>query len=297
MPGPAVAAIAAVGSIGSAVIGSKAASKAGKAQAQAADAAAAEQRAAREEMRTLLQPYVDAGTPALQQMMALSGIAPTTTDWSAYAQANPQLMAAYRAQSQPLALRDALSDRGIVGAFSTRSGLNIPDVSSAAPLSLEQFAQQWHQQRGGDISQFQTTGQQAQQAAISQIEADPIFQSLIRQGEEGILQNASATGGLRGGNVQGALAQFRPQMLNQRINEQYARLAGLTQLGQQSAAGVGSAGQLAASNIGTALTDAGAARAGAALSQGQAWGNALGQLGTIAGGAIAGPTAMKKWGF
>ena len=62
-------------------------------------------------------------------------------------------------------------------------------------------------------------GPQAQQAAITAIEQSPLFQAQVRQGEEALLQQASATGGLRGGNIQGALAQFRPQMLQQQIEQ------------------------------------------------------------------------------
>lgn len=114
----------------------------------------------------------------------------------------------------------------------------------------------------------------AEQATfVSQQEQSPIFEALAKQQEEAILQNASATGGLRGGNVQAALAQFRPALLNQFLTQQYERLGGMTTLGQQSAAGVGSAGMTAASNIGELLGQAGAAKAGAALGAGQAWGN------------------------
>lgn len=116
-------------------------------------------------------------------------------------------------------------------------------------------------------------GPQEQAAFVSQQEQSPIFQALAKQQEEAILQNASATGGLRGGNVQAALAQFRPALLNQFLTQQYERLGGMTTLGQQSAAGVGSAGMTAASNIGELLGQAGAAKAGAALGAGQAWGN------------------------
>lgn len=122
------------------------------------------------------------------------------------------------------------------------------------------------------------SGAPAQQAYVTQQEQSPIFQALARQGEEAILQKASATGGLRGGNVQGALAQFRPALLNQFLEQQYGRLAGLTTLGQQSAAGVGSAGMTAATNIGELLTQAGQARAGNALAQGQAFNQALGNI-------------------
>jgi hypothetical protein len=108
-------------------------------------------------------------------------------------------------------------------------------------------------------------GAEAQQQAISGIEQSPLLQALTRQGEEAILQRASATGGLRGGNVQAALAQFRPQMLQQALDQQYSRLGGLTSLGQQSAARVGTAGMETGVNVGNLLQQQGAARAGGAL--------------------------------
>lgn len=114
------------------------------------------------------------------------------------------------------------------------------------------------------------SGAGSQQAAIDQQEQSPMFQALAQQGENAILQNASATGGLRGGNVQGALGQFRPALLNQFLQQQYGNLAGLTQLGQNSAAGVGNAGLQTGTNIANLLAQAGQARAGNALAQGQA---------------------------
>ena len=74
-------------------------------------------------------------------------------------------------------------------------------------------------------------GPEAERAAIERISGGERFQELTRQGEEALLQRASATGGLRGGNIQGALAQFRPQVLNSLIEEQYGRLGGMTTLG------------------------------------------------------------------
>ena len=201
--------------IGSAVIGGavsmSAASKAGKAQVQAADRAAEEQRAAREEMRTLLNPYVSAGTPALQAQMAALGL----------------------------------------------------------------------------------SGPEAQQAFVTQQEQSPFFQSLAQQGEEAILQNASATGGLRGGNVQGALAQFRPALLNQFLEQQYTRLGDLTKVGQASAAGVGASGITSATNIGQAYTQAGQARAGSIMGQAGAFNQALGTI-TGFGTSATGQAALGK---
>ena len=111
-------------------------------------------------------------------------------------------------------------------------------------------------------------GPEAQRAAIAQLEGSPQFEALTRQGEEGILQNASATGGLRGGNVQGALAQFRPNMLNQLIESQFSKLGGLTNVGQSSAARTGAAGQQTGTNIARLLEQQGAAQAGGVLAAG-----------------------------
>lgn len=142
-------------------------------------------------------------------------------------------------------------------------------------------------------------GAGAQQAAIAALAGSPEMAAYMKQGENAILQNASATGGLRGGNVQGALAEFRPALLAELINKQYGRLGGLTQLGAQttgniaqlgqaSAAGTASAAQNAATGISNALQQSGAAQAGAYLAQGQAeagmWNNISGtasMLGTL----------------
>lgn len=113
-------------------------------------------------------------------------------------------------------------------------------------------------------------GADAQRNAVALLEESPQFRAITQQGEDAILANASATGGLRGGNVQGALAQFRPQLLAQLIDQQYSRLGGLTQMGQASAAGVGSAGMQTGSNVAQLLGQQGAAQAGAALAAGNA---------------------------
>jgi hypothetical protein len=115
-------------------------------------------------------------------------------------------------------------------------------------------------------------GPEAEQAAIDRITGGSRFQEMTKQGEEAILSRASATGGLRGGNVQSALAQFRPQVLNQLIEEQYGRLGGMTTLGQRSAAGVGAAGMETGSNVANLLGQQGAARAGGELGEARAYG-------------------------
>ena len=130
-------------------------------------------------------------------------------------------------------------------------------------------------------------GPEVQQQMIERIQGGPEYGALVRQGEEAILQSASATGGLRGGNVQEALAKFRPEILSSLINQQYGRLGNIAGMGQNAAAGQASAGMNMASNIGNLYGQQGAAQAGAALARGQAtanmWGNIAGSVGLAAG--------------
>jgi hypothetical protein len=130
-------------------------------------------------------------------------------------------------------------------------------------------------------------GAGAQQTAIGGIQSSPQFQALQQQGTNAILANASATGGLRGGNTQAALAQFSPQLLSQLIQQQYSNLGGLTSVGQNAAAGVGNAGMQTGSNIANLLQQQGAATAGGQIAAGgvarQGFGDLLKIGSTIAG--------------
>ena len=130
-------------------------------------------------------------------------------------------------------------------------------------------------------------GPEAQQRAMINVEGSPGFQNIYRQGEDALLQNVSATGGLRGGNVQAALAKFRPQLLNQFVEQRFANLGGLTGIGQASAAQQASAGQATGANVANLLGQRGAAMAGGQLAKGGAQRQAFGDLLQI-GGAIGG---------
>lgn len=127
------------------------------------------------------------------------------------------------------------------------------------------------------------TSPEAQQAAIAQLQQSPMFTSLIQQGENAILQNAAATGGLRGGNIQTALAKFRPSVLSDIINQQYSRLGGLTALGFQGTGALGNAQQASASNIANLLTQQGQAQAGGIMGQGLADASLFQTIGGIGG--------------
>jgi hypothetical protein len=131
-------------------------------------------------------------------------------------------------------------------------------------------------------------GPKRQREAIAQIQSGGGFQASVQAGEEALLQRASATGGLRGGNIQGALAQFRPQMLQEEIERQYGRLGGfsdigretqanLLKIGQAAAAGVGAQGVTTGTNIANLLANQGRAIAGGQLGEAKAYGKFLEQ--------------------
>lgn len=124
-------------------------------------------------------------------------------------------------------------------------------------------------------------GADAQGTAIGNIENSPYFKSLYTQGENGILANASATSGLRGGNTEAALAQFRPSLLNGLVDSQFNRLGSITANGVSATGANVNSNQSFANNVSNLYGQQGAIGAGQELATGQAnaapW-NTLGQL-------------------
>lgn len=232
-----------------------AASTASDAQSAAAEKSVAEQKRQFNALQELLKPYAQAGTGGF--------------DEQAYLQANPDIA------QDPYWGKHAYEHYLKHGINENRPGT----VFQTGALTAQQ-------------NLLGLRGNAAQQAAIKGIQESSQFKELTKQAEGAILQNASATGGLRGGNTQAALAQFRPALLNSLIQQQFQNLGGLTSIGQNAAAGVGNAGMQSANSISNLLTQQGAAQAGAALAQGkseaQQWG-LLGQgAGMLAGSGLFG---------
>lgn len=112
-------------------------------------------------------------------------------------------------------------------------------------------------------------GFKKQQGAIGNIENSPFFKSQYQQAENALLQNASATGGLRGGNTQEALADNRSNMLFSNVQQQLQNLSGVASNGQSAAAGLGGQGLQFGQNIAQGYQDIGQAQGGYALAKGQ----------------------------
>jgi len=287
MPGPLVAGVA--GAVGSAAIQSSAAKKAAGAQSKAADAQIAESRRQFDLIQGLLSPYVSAGATGLQAQLDLMGLGGSAGSALAIEEFTVPGSGGAGSPFAGSALGGLLGGSGNSGTARFRVG----DQEFATRAEAEAYA---NANRTGGIS-----AEDAQRAAISKIESGPQFGQLVKQGEYGLLANQSATGGLRGGDTQAALAQFRPQMLQALIDKQLAQFGGLAANGQNAAAMTGTAAQNTGAQVNAALGDRGAAQAGAALAGGQAWQNAgagiLNTVGMMAQPLTPGGGAWQKWSF
>jgi hypothetical protein len=117
-------------------------------------------------------------------------------------------------------------------------------------------------------SQQQPATQPATQPAMQQPQGkgaflqgltdDPFYRMLQERGEEGVLRNASVTGGLRSGNVQDSLYRANQDALFSVYNEQVSGLKGLAGLPSN------------ANQIGNVMGSIGATQAGGLLGAGRA---------------------------
>lgn len=309
MPNPLIGSLGA--SLGSSMAQSSAAKKASRAQAAASDAQIAESRRQFDLVRSLLQPYVDAGGTALTSQLNLLGLGgvvmgdlPTITTIAGGVTGRPDpsaLGADGRGWNRGGRDGGRDGDRGALRAVQTPAGTKYQvNGQTFGTLEEAQAYAQVNRSRSFDPNLARTN----QQRAIDDLANGAQFTSLVRQGEDAILANAAATGGLRGGDTQAALAQFRPQMLQALIDKQLANLGGIAANGQNAAGNVGSAAQNAGAQVNAALGDRGAALAGRYIAGGQAtsnmFGDVSGMLGQFAGangGIPAGAKLFGSWGF
>jgi len=106
-------------------------------------------------------------------------------------------------------------------------------------------------------------GAGSQQGLINQARQSPLYSSMLKEGQDAVLRNASATGGLRSGNVQSALADSSTNALLTAYDQQLQGLQGMAGLPSN----VNSIAQQT-SNIGSTYAQ-GIQGAGLATSQGQ----------------------------
>ncbi len=185
--------------------------------------------------------------------------------------------------------------------------------AAAAQTASDQAAiaqqQQQYQQTRSDLLPWQQAGTSAlgqqgdllglnggaaQQQAITAQQNSPLYESLFRNGVNTTLANASATGGLRGGNTQGALYDKGKDTLAQVIDAQLTRLGGVSEQGQNAAAQTGQFGANASNQVSSLLNNQGAAQGNAAYAVGGANANMIGSItGAVSG--LANNSDVQKW--
>lgn len=139
-----------------------------------------------------------------------------------------------------------------------------------------------------------TNGARPQLDAITALQGSPAYQSLFQNGQNTILANAAATGGLRGGNTQSSLANFGRDTLAQVIQSQLADYSGLITGGQNAAAQTGTFGANSANAIADLLSGSGKAQSNAALQSGAATATAIGDITKTLSGAVNNG-AIQNW--
>lgn len=82
----------------------------------------------------------------------------------------------------------------------------------------------------GGLSDYYLGDEEGQQQFINEAKANPFYQSSIDVGEEAVLRNAAATGGVRGGAVQPALAQNSQNVLKDYISQKLRGLEGFANI-------------------------------------------------------------------
>jgi len=186
----------------------------------------------------------------------------------------------------------AKAARGAASAQEAASQAGITEQRRQFDISQEQAAP-FREAGLGALEQQQAllglSGSEAQQQALTAFQESPGQAFLRQRGEQSILRQASATGGLGGARVQEALQQQGIGFAQQDLQNQLARLSGITGQGQVATQNVAQLGAQQASNIGNLLSAGGQAQAGGILGAGAAQSQFIGQ----AGGALSGYLASR----
>lgn len=189
------------------------------------------------------------------------------------------------------------SVKKIGGAFGLGGGGASGDASKAIMRGIRKGIDYGKEQLGTTVGEFQPytqagsqstglmgallglQGVDAQRQAYENYQMSPGQEWLRTQGEQTLLRNAAATGGLGGGNVLKALNEYGIGFASQDFNNYYNRLAGLSGQGAGMVSNLGGLRNAYAGNMLNAYTGQGEAKAsgimGAYNNKMQGYGNLL----------------------
>jgi len=165
------------------------------------------------------------------------------------------------------------------------------DLSSQLGLSTQNFLP--YMSAGTDALGQQRdilglNGGGAQAGVLASLQSSPLFQSLFRTGHDTLLNDASATGGLRGGNLQSGLANFSADTLTKVIQQQLGNLSPLTQLGFGATDTLARLGAANATQLSGLDVDSGRANAGMIAGKNTVSNNMFDQFQKLFGSAATG---------
>jgi len=153
-----------------------------------------------------------------------------------------------------------------VQAAAAQAGINQQNAQFAqTQQNIEPYLGAGTKALGAQQDLLGLNGTGVQQTQLDALRASPLFQQLFGAGQDAVLSNASATGGLRGGNAQRSLYDAGEDTFAQVIQQQLANLGGLSSQGLGAATGLGGLGAENASQISQLLGNKGAAQAGGIL--------------------------------
>ena len=221
-------------------------------QARAAESAAAQTQAQFDVTQQQLAPYREAGVSALQQQQALLGLGFT-----------PDTTAQQENISQIKQEIDALTRRG-----EHRQGLGFDISGITAEIGRQRTS--LGEAEAALASAPQQGAQEQQRQAFAAFAESPGQQFLREQQERAVVRNASAIGGLGGGNVRTALQEQAFGRAQTDYANQFNRLGSISGAGQAATTQTGQFGAGSAANIANLQQAGGEARASGILGQQQA---------------------------
>jgi len=295
-----------LGAVGSAVSGrgaSKAAKSAASAQERGAQAGIEEQRRQFDITQGNLQPFQEAGVSALEQQRILLGLGGSSqVDPNAERRAELEnQIASITRQSLPgspaLSAQPSALVSHLLGGNEAMRGLG---------QSIQQPQSQPGQQRSSSQTQSQLedlqaqlsqipefnpeqrgTAQEQQQQAFAAFNESPGQRFIRDRAQRNLTRNASAIGGLGGGNVRSALVEQGAGFAQQDFNNQFGRLGQIAGQGQAATTNLGQFGAQSAGNIANLQQAGSQARASGILGQQQARSNTIGQIAGLGGLALS----------
>lgn len=161
-------------------------------------------------------------------------------------------------------------------------------------------------------------GVEAQQAAINGLKSNPLYTTSMNLGQQAILANASATGGLRSGNTNYSLGYLPGQVLSNVMQSQIGNLGtslngisgllngygnqisqfgNLINVGENAAAGTGQAAMQTGNNITNLTGQIGAAQAGGTLGGANAISTGINGLAGALGNAFGSSSGSGNYQF